>query len=475
MIYFFSLPEAFIVAVSMISVLCVVLQSISVVFSLNRHHRGLIRSLETTLEGSVLLQVLVHSLLIAQVSGGIRDSLILPSGYFILRYVLFGMISLLAASISIHKKSCLPSILILIGLFTLPYTEGMLGRIFPHIYIACLAYYIVHSLHVCTVRRREIKTSISDLSIKEAIDALQTGVLFCGSDGRIILINKKMQSLMILLTGTIWRNGIEYYSYITGGKLLVENAKAQLDGRMVFRLRDRSVWMFHDALLKIRTKSYHQMTATNVTEKWDATALLKEQNMALDARRCELTKTIASLQTIYQKEEALKAKSRIHDVLGQQIALLIRNLHEGSKLDQALLRAFAKDKLMNFAAHDAKDSAESDLLSLIEMMNGIGVKISIIGSLPDDIALATLFTEIITEGVTNAIRHGLSKEIDIMCKNENTKWVLTISNSGSPPRRPITEGNGIAGIKRKLMAFGGTLFIETSPRFALKAVFPKEG
>ena len=470
MIYFFSMSRTFIITVSMTSVFCVILQSISVVFNLNRHRRGLTQTMEIMLDVSILLQVLTYSILIAQVSGDIRDSLILPSGYFTLRYILFGIISVLAASLSINKKSWLPSLSVFACFCTLPFVEILIGHIFPFIYVACLTYFMARSIYVCVARQRELQTSISGLSIKEAIDALQTGVLFCKPDGSIILINKQMQSLMILLTGAVWRNGIDFYNHITGDKLPLKADDAELDGRMVFRLKDKSVWMFNDTLLNIGAKPYHQITAANVTEKWDATTLRREQNTQLDIRQNELTKTIANLHTIYQKEEALKAKSRIHDVLGQQIALLIRSLREDGELDKTLLRAFSKDSLMRFATQEPTESAKSDLPALIKMMAGIGVKITVHGNLPDSIELAVLFTEIITEGVTNAIRHGFSKEIDISCKYDDGQWALIIQNNGSPPGGPITEGSGIAGIRRKLAAVGGTLRIETSPIFALKAV-----
>ena len=60
-----------------------------------------------------------------------------------------------------------------------------------------------------------------------------------------------MQSLMILLTGEVWRNGIDFYNHITGDKLPLKADDAELDGRMVFRLKDKSVWMFNDTLLNI--------------------------------------------------------------------------------------------------------------------------------------------------------------------------------------------------------------------------------
>ena len=416
---FYHMPKEVILAVSMISAAGVVIQSIALIVCINRHYGGRVQRTENISEGAILLHIFLLSLLIAKVQTNLRNDLILPSGNIFARYMVFFVVFITASVMCRTKRTWVPMISVLVGMLTLPAVEKMWGDNFPAIYVFCLVYFMSRSIYMVAVKLRELKTCISELSVKEAMDALHTGILFCEPDGRIILINRQMQKLMISLTGMVVRNGREFLQEISG-KTLRESG--EFDGRMVFQWEDESVWMGTDTLLQMGTKNYHQITAADVTEKWNAIALLRQQNSELDQRGEELKQTIANLRSIYSKEEALRAKSRIHDILGQRIALLIRSLRENDRPDEALLKTFIEDWPIGFADFRNEHDAERSLEAMMEMIGGIGVEINMSGCLPENAELAAAFTDIISEAVTNAIRHGFAKEIDISCEKEEFMW-----------------------------------------------------
>ena len=473
MLSFYTLPQAACVAISAIAACAVIIQAVAFVFNLYRYRAGLAQKIENALEAAILLQTLLMALLMGHVLNGLREDLITSPGYDLPRLLVFISILLPAALVCLLRKTWRPLPAAAAAALTLPAVEAASGSLFMPLYGAALLFWLLRGVLVCLARYRALRTGISALSIKEAIDALRSGILFCESDGYIILINRRMWALMKLLTGGVGRDGRAFYARLSRGNCHPGCEKSELDGRMVYRLPDRSVWMFAENVIHIKRRTYYQISAADVTGQWDAAERLREQNDELDRQSGELIKTISNLHEIYRREETLRAKSRIHDILGQRIAVLIRSLRGNDRPDQELLDAFA-DGLMNDLREVRPDrSFAHEIELIIEMFAGIGVRVTFCGEFPANPEASEVFMDVITEGVTNAVRHGFSAEIDITCAAEGRGWTLRISNSGIAPEGPVSEGGGISGMRRKLAGMGGRLGLQTEPLFVLTAVIPE--
>jgi signal transduction histidine kinase len=101
------------------------------------------------------------------------------------------------------------------------------------------------------------------------------------------------------------------------------------------------------------------------------------------------------------------------------------------------------------------------------------VAFDFVGDLPDAQEGAKLMMNIIREAVTNAVRHGFATVITAEIETDEKGHLLTITNDGQLPARPITERGGLTGMKKRLEPYGGTLMIELDPCFTLKARLPK--
>lgn len=62
-------------------------------------------------------------------------------------------------------------------------------------------FFLIRSVHICLLRRRELHTQISFVSVKEAIDTLHTGLLLFRPKGDILLCNRRMDMLAQQMTG----------------------------------------------------------------------------------------------------------------------------------------------------------------------------------------------------------------------------------------------------------------------------------
>ena len=222
----------------------------------------------------------------------------------------------------------------------LPLTEAITGAAYPFFFLASLLYFLLRSIHICLIRRRELYTCISSISVKEAIDTLHTGLLFFRRSGDILLCNRRMDALARQLTGQPLRSGLEFQRYLENGELQDGCIREALGDQQVFRLPDASVWSIAAHAIPMGRRTCVLLTADDVTERWDAVTLLARQNEALEQRGRELRHTIEHLQAICEAEEIARSKGRVHDLLGQRISLLLRTLRDGQQPDETLLTDF---------------------------------------------------------------------------------------------------------------------------------------
>ena len=107
------------------------------------------------------------------------------------------------------------------------------------------------------------------------------------------------------------------------------------------------------------------------------------------------------------------------------------------------------------------------------------MEIQLDGELPEDIALSQgavkehLLMDVIREGVVNAVRHGFATKVSVWIKHPDDVWYLKVTDNGRPPVRPIIEGGGIGGMRKKLEPHGGRLKVVTNPRFVLTVDLPE--
>ena len=305
--------------------------------------------------------------------------------------------------------------------------------------------WILRDIRQIVLCGKELRTSISAISIKEGMDALPAGLLFFAQDGRVMLINRRMQELLREI-------GESHVFSQTGNRV------HEAGGRM---------WMFARSKMLIGKKWYTQLTAADVTEQWSLTEELRAKKVQLEQRGLELSAALNELDAVCRAEEALWLRTRVHDVLGQRVTLLLRALREQTPPDTQL-SAFANDLPQLLRENRDTEAAARRLQRLQELMREIGVTLSVRGELPDCPETADLIADIVMECSTNAVRHGFAAEIDVRLG----QGVLTVANNGRLPERALVPGHGISGMQKKLAAAGGRLTIQTTAPFTVTAEFP---
>ena len=501
MIEFYSWPRAVFYLITLLFGFCALSQALAMVSSYYRHPRNRKWLFETLLELFVLIQIISCSLLHGQVHEGYFQGFYIPSGYAALRIVVFTALLLLTTVVFTLNKNIGRFSLLLVAVFsliTLPVIERHTGKAFAFLFIAGLFFYFIRGIRVSILRYREIKTSLSAFSVKNAIDSMHTGILFCENDGYILLSNARMEELIrIIFGGAAHRNANHLYERLVSGDIACP--KTEFEGQIVCLLSglqpnltagsspgeasplDAGAWMFTRTELFFKRRKYIQLTATDISEQWQLTAQLQEKNDELKQRNKELNETIDNLHILSQERETQKAKMHAHDVLGQSLSVLLRSI-SGGQADYDQFRSMSQGLLDQLKSDRPVPSPHDEFESLKQVFGSIGVEILLNGELPQDNSKALLIMEIIRESVTNAVRHGFATQISVQIEYSGSgsgkdacKFAgchLEITDNGQAPDVAIIEGDGLTGMGKKLAAHGGVLSVVTRPGFVLEVDLP---
>jgi len=121
------------------------------------------------------------------------------------------------------------------------------------------------------------RTSITRTTIKESIDHLPTGLCFYASNGRVMLVNHRMDQLCHDLLGHALQNGAQMWETISGGEMRSGIVRLSMGSHPAFRLSDGTVWTFSQADIH----GVFQITAVDTTQLYELTGELEQKNMAL--------------------------------------------------------------------------------------------------------------------------------------------------------------------------------------------------
>lgn len=291
------------------------------------------------------------------------------------------------------------------------------------------------------------KESLSILSVKNAIDLSDNGIMFLNDKGNIILINVVMKD--ILKEYNINDNYIDN---------LKEKEIKEIHSEHILKCLNR-VWQ-----LKINNNK--EIIALDITDIYKIQEKTRNQNIEIEENNKKILKTLNNIEEVEKEKKLIKIKNEFHDILGHRLSLFGEYLKQDNINKEEI--KFMLDNL--FEQFTTLKSPEENLKKLVEVYKVFNINISIIGKLPKNKEVGETFFEIIREAVTNAIIHANSKNIKVVITNSLEKIEMLITNDGIKPNNFINENEGIKGMRRKLKEIGGILIIENEDNFILKII-----
>ena len=316
-----------------------------------------------------------------------------------------------------------------------------------------------------------MKKNTSAKMIKKAIDSYPGGICFSALDGRVILVNEKMNKLMLELTGHTILNAKAAWEKLTNfannGKAEKlnqswlpkdpDNENGSTHQQLFFRFSDSSVWRFELRFLDSNTV---QIEAAEITELYRLSEELYENTIRLQEIQKRQKALLDSIVEINLNKEILAAKMHIHDELGHCLLATTKAITE----DRLAENADVLRENWNSAIHDFSNistvwtvpdsSLQSELMQVAEL---IGCKVIFLGEQPTQRKALQLLYAAIREALTNAVRHANATGLMVKIEQDEKNYHIEISDNGGVSVSSITEGNGLSALRQRLEQEGATL------------------
>ena len=321
--------------------------------------------------------------------------------------------------------------------------------------------------------RRWRRSHISGMSVKESMDWLPTGLCFYVQGGLPRLVNVRMNGLCRALTGEPLRNGEAFWKRLAEGDVLPDCHVLQEGGAPMVQTPDGRVWSF--ARCEVG-RNMVQIVASDVTQEQQMNARLAQENRRLEEMNQRLKSYGGRIRGLTRERETLLAKARIHDEFGQALLAARRLAMQPSDARQRaeVLRMW-RQNLTLMERMDEPQPPSQGFDGLIAAARSVGMRVTIDGAQPP---AGTHCMEILEnaahECLTNAVRHAGGTELRVRLSQADG-WVRAVfTNDGAPPKAAVTEGGGLSSLRRRVEGAGGSMLVQSLPRFALSVELPME-
>lgn len=209
-------------------------------------------------------------------------------------------------------------------------------------------------------------------------------------------------------------------------------------------------------------------TFAGLTIHYAVTAMRAREDLA--HTHAELLATQRLLEDSARSGERLRLSRELHDVAGHKLTALRLNLRllerdpglaqreelrVCSQLAEELLGDI-RGVVSELRKHEGIDLPAA-VRTLAAQIPGVEFRVDIDPALRvSDVATAETLLRCTQEAITNALRHGRARRIEIQCRAGEGGVELRIGNDGAP-LAALHEGNGLTGMRERLASLGGAL------------------
>ena len=317
------------------------------------------------------------------------------------------------------------------------------------------------------------KNQITPMSVREAVDSLPSGICCFLTDGRILMINTAMQDLCKAL-GRLPLSGKEIREGLFSGMLVSGYRVTALEDTVLIAAPDGTVWSLEKRNDSIDGKAVHSVIATDVTELYQKTVLLRRREEKLSELNERLTEYNREIVSLTAEKEKLSARVRLHDEFGEDL-LTIRRCFErgGSEKDREDIRRRLRRNVSFLLTGDVP-AAEDEYVLLKKTAAQLGVKVTVQGSLPQAEPQKHAAATAIHECFTNTLRHAHGDELRISSEEQGDRYLICLTSNGEQPAGPIRETGGLKSLRELTEYIGGTMELSYSPVYTVTLMLPKE-
>lgn len=314
------------------------------------------------------------------------------------------------------------------------------------------------------------QNTIDNTSIKESFDYLPTGVCFFNEAGLPVLCNYAMHRFSF----AVCQRDIQY---ITDLQDCLNDDFTPVEGvtkdGKIFTLYGGSAWQLGKRTFTYDNGNiYTQFIAFDVTDLQQNRVELTRENDQLRKTQAELKKLSANMVTVTREEEILNTKMRVHDDMGRCLVEARKYLRDGGdSIPESVVRSWKR--AVSMLKYNNETSDEDMMTQIRKTCETLKLSFMQTGGLPKDESTAYILTCAVRECVTNAVRYAEASELYAEFAETETLASVSVTNNGKCPDGDIREGGGLSTLRRRVERSGGTMTVQSSPKFKLTVTVPK--
>lgn len=202
---------------------------------------------------------------------------------------------------------------------------------------------------------------------------------------------------------------------------------------------------------------------------------------ALARVNADLLATRALLADSARDSERVRVARELHDVAGHKLTALTLNLRAlagdpafSSRRELQVAERMAVELMgdLRDVVQQLRDSRGLDLATALRALAAPLPRPALRLSIDENVrvsdpAIADTVLRMVQEALTNSARHGHAHALDVRLQRVGAALVVSVEDDGRV-QVPLREGNGLAGMRERVAAVGGTVTLSTSPRGALR-------
>ena len=194
--YIYFYPEFVRVLVCILIIAGICMQCFAFIYKFNSGAKGFKYVCELSFEFSVILLQFIYGYIYSCIYYQTNISIYYPEQYLAVGYIASILFLIMLIATAVYLKQAHITLSICFALPLLPFANHLANSTFTVVLFTALIMFIIRSVHLILKVSKLKRNTITPLSVKESIDALNTGILFCRNDGQILLANHCISSLM---------------------------------------------------------------------------------------------------------------------------------------------------------------------------------------------------------------------------------------------------------------------------------------
>jgi len=358
--------------------------------------------------------------------------------------------------------------LLLSHLITIMANEGVVITYGPVVTFGSFAILLLLSVGIVLQVRYSIqrrKTRIYPGSVKESVDRLSTGVCYYYADGRIKLHNDSMEKIWKNLTGKSMVDGRALWETISEGKALSGSCISKGENP-IYMLPDGSSWSWRKNKVSADGMELYEVLAADVTEEYALVHDLEEKKERLRHRGTRLKAVGERIDALNIEKEILDSKIRIHDDWGRALITAKAFIEQP---DMEKKRGFLTlwERNISYVEENEQSEAKDAYDDIFQSAKSLGLTIDIDEELPSDYDTRNILIHAMAVCIGNMVKHAEATTLHVKTVHKDGRCTYTFTNDGQPPASNVEEKGGLKNLRRRVEAQGGSMFIESMPRFAL--------